>query len=188
MKPHTVMIVGVSGVGKSTFIRSLAEDIPFQFLSAGSLIKNQTEQRQQKIDRDILRLADIGDNQALLIEGFRQSRNFAFPLAVLDGHTVIDTGRNLEPIPTKVFHELGIDIFVFLSAEPETIAERRAKDTSRRRPLLSVDIIAHHQTEAIRITEKIATELSIPMKLITASDREQVITFLRRWSADERSI
>src|SRR5690606_26018630 len=135
-----------------------------------------------------LRLANIDDNQALLIEGFQQSRDYAFPLAVMDGHTVIDTGDSLEPIPAEVFRSLGIDMFVFVRAEPQVIVERRASDTSRRRPQLSADKIASHQTEAIQLTRKIAAELSIPMHLVTASDRERLVVFLRDWIAqDERS-
>lgn len=184
MSSKTAMIVGVSGVGKTTFIRSLEGLVPFQLLSAGSLIKAERERQQKQIDRDALRFENISDNQSLLIDGFRRAKDHSVDLVILDGHTVIDIGNGIELIPADVFRALGIGMFVFVEAEPQAIVDRRKIDASRQRPELSADTIARHQTEALRHTRHIAQEVSVPTEVVTASDNRRLATLLRNWLRD----
>lgn len=181
MTTRTILVAGVSGVGKTTFINSLGENGPIQFLSAGSLIKAERERLEGEIHRDMLRFAKIGDNQKLLIEGFRRTKDHTASLVLLDGHTVIDTGDGLMQIPTEVFRALEIDMFVFLEAEPQLILDRRANDKSRTRPELAIDILARHQQDALGITRRIATEMSVPLQIVTALRLEQSAALLQSW-------
>lgn len=181
MTARTILVTGISGIGKTTFINSLGHNGSIQFLSAGSLIKAERERLKDEIHRDMLRFADIGENQKLLIEGFRRTKDHTASLVLLDGHTVIDTQDGLVQIPTEVFSALEIDMFVFLEDEPQLILDRRANDKSRTRPKLAIDILAQHQTEALGITRKIATEMSAPLQVVSASGREQSAAFLQSW-------
>ncbi len=167
---HTVAVVGISGVGKTTLIRSLSDRLSFQHLSAGSLIGEEKARLAQMLDHDDLRLADIGDNQRLLIEGFRRQRNPSTLLVILDGHTVIDTLKGLEPIPAWVFAELHVQMFVFLRADPAQILKRRTSDKLRKRPVISVDEVARHQDFALEVTLSHARDLAVPCHVISAED------------------
>lgn len=179
MTAPTAIVVGVSGVGKSTFINSLSEFLSFQYLSAGTLIKQEKERLDGVIARDALRFVDISDNQKLLVDGFRNARDDAASLIVLDGHTVIDTPNGLQPIPVAVFKSLDIRMFVFLKADPANIKLQRDRDGSRSRPILTVEEIDHHQETALAITVRIADELSLPFATISYMDGKALSELLR---------
>lgn len=170
---HTIAIVGVSGVGKSTFITSLQNSQNFQYLSASDLIKDEKKiQSQQNISNDELRHVDIDDNQQLLISGFLRARDSAAEIIVLDGHTIVDTPNGLVEIPAEVFRSVEVSKFIFLIEAAEIIAERRASDGSRKRPNLPIKEIQRHQNHALAITAKIALKLRIPLILITSDQIE----------------
>jgi adenylate kinase len=174
-----VACVGLSGVGKSTLIKSLAERIKLQHLSAGRLIGDEKARRQEAQQHDELRLADIGDNQKLLIEGFRRKLDRSASVIIIDGHTVIDTDQTLEPIHYRVFKALGIEMFIFLQAEPTEILQRRMSDASRTRPVISVKEIERHQEFAIEVTKACAGELSIPCYIVVVDDFEFILGILK---------
>lgn len=166
---RVICIVGISGVGKTTFINSLKSEIMFQYLSAGSIIKAQRELESQKLqERDTLRHQNIDENQRLLIDGFHNQLDEIQNLILLDGHTVIDTTEGLRAIPSDVFEALGINEFIMLHDSPDVIARRRSADKSRQRPQLSVQTIEEHQNSTIVATAQISRELNIPL-LLTSS-------------------
>jgi adenylate kinase len=175
---RAIAFVGLSGVGKSTLIRSLAERIELQHLSAGSLIGEEKARLQEALNHDELRFADIAANQQLLIDGFNRTRNNHAALVVLDGHTVIDTNLKLEAIPAWVFQAIGIESFIFLRADPAEILKRRISDTTRTRPMISVTKIAMHQTFAIEVTQACAAELSIPCHIVDTEDVNSILGIL----------
>jgi len=175
MSQYTVIIVGLSGVGKTTFIQELKEFLTFQHLSAGSIIKNEKERLAQDIQRDKLRFQDIADNQKLLVDGFHNEKDKDTPLIILDGHTVIDTPQGLEPIPANVFKLLEIDMFVFLGAKPEVIKRQRENDDSRNRPKIDIEAIDQQQQIAIKLTRKISQENSVQCEIVQSNDKEQLL-------------
>lgn len=174
----TVAFVGLSGVGKSTLIRSLAERIELQHLSAGKLIGEEKARIKEALNHDELRLADIAVNQQLLIDSFNRKKDISAGLVVLDGHTVIDTNLKLEAIPTSVFRAIGIELFIFLHVNPSEILKRRTLDSSRNRPLIGVTEIAEHQAFALEVTESCARELSIPCHVVDTDDINFIISVL----------
>ena len=175
---RTIAFVGLSGVGKSTLIRSLADRIELQHLSAGKLIGEERARLQEALNHDELRLADIATNQQLLIDGFKRKRDNHAALVVLDGHTVIDTNLKLEAIPASVFKAIGIEAFIFLRADPAEILQRRISDTTRTRPMINVTEIAMHQAFAIEVTQACAGELSIPCHIVDTDDVEFILGIL----------
>lgn len=91
MSPKVVAFTGISGVGKTTFLKKLSERVSFQHLTGGSLI---AAARQADADqRDTIRHADLDENQQLLIDGFFVARDQQVELVIMDGHVVIDGGN-----------------------------------------------------------------------------------------------
>jgi len=176
-----ICVVGISGVGKTTFINNLKSEISFQHLSAGSIIKTQRELKNQNPQgRDALRNLDMDENQLLLIDGFNKQLDKSQNIALLDGHTVIDTSDGLQPIPAKVFSELKIDAFLMLQDDPELIQQRRLADSSRQRPQLSAQEIKEHQDFAILATGEISRILAIPLMITSSSSfNDSVISFMK---------
>ncbi|WP_296020650.1 ATP-binding protein [uncultured Agrobacterium sp.] len=133
MSQRTIAFAGISGVGKSTFLRSAAKKIPFQHLTAGSLIGVARDS-----ERDRLRLQNIDENQRLLVAGFEMAKNSTKKLVVIDGHVIIDAGDGLQEINASVFAALGVGAIVHLEAEASQILTNREGDESRDRPRLTI--------------------------------------------------
>tara|TARA_R110002126_G_scaffold6399_2_gene33275 strand:+ start:2674 stop:3222 length:549 start_codon:yes stop_codon:yes gene_type:complete len=176
-----IMLVGVSGVGKSTFVNSLEGQSDFQLLSAGSIIKQRREKLENDINRDELRFADITDNQALLIDGFHDVKNTDALYVILDGHVVIDTPTGLQSIASDVFKKMGINMFIFLKSEPQQIKLQRERDTKRQRPRLSVGELSDHQNLAIEVMKRIADEIDAVYQIVTADQTKETYENIRNF-------
>jgi adenylate kinase/GNAT superfamily N-acetyltransferase/rRNA-processing protein FCF1 len=180
MTQTVVALVGVSGVGKSTVLRAVAETLVFQHLQASALIKDARNALEAgAVGHDDLRQVDIGDNQALLVEGFRAARDLAMGTVILDGHTVIDTPNGLVRIEPSVFGALGIQKIVLVVDGPDAILRRRAADTTRKRPVRSAAELDKHQNEALLAAYAAACLLGIPLHVFPISDLAGILSVIR---------
>jgi Archaeal adenylate kinase len=164
----TIAFVGISGVGKSTFLKTAMGTTPFLHLEASKLIKEELALAQQRVQSsEELRTGAVLDNQELLIRAFRRNATGHEGLVVLDGHTVVDTGSGLQRIPASVFGAMNVRSILFLQDDSEVIRSRRAIDTTRVRPERSAREIRRHQQEALLAAADIALELDIPLQVVT---------------------
>lgn len=162
-----IALVGVSGVGKSTYLKRCAETLSFLHLEASSLIKEQKQLIEGTFTTsEQLRTGAVLNNQELLISAYKRRTNSEEQLCVLDGHTVIDTGRGFQKIPANVFHEMNIEKFIVLVAEAAVIKKRREMDTERKRPIRSVTDIRDYQELVKSYTTEIGKTLGIPVVII----------------------
>ena len=175
MTRPTLALVGLSGVGKSTVLRAVSEHIQFQHLQASTLIKASREAlAAAPIATDDLRRANINDNQALLIEGFRIARSPDASSVILDGHTVVDTPSGLVKIAPEVFGALGISGFVFVAEDAEVIFQRRRADQTRNRPDRSPEELDEQQTQALLAAFQAARALRVPLHVLSTSHIAQI--------------
>lgn len=164
----TTAFVGISGVGKSTFLKMAMGKTPFLHLEASKLIKEELALVKKKVQTsEELRTGAVLDNQQLLVRAFHRNASGHEGLVVLDGHTVVDTGPGIQRIPTSVFAAIDVRSILFLQDDPELIRSRRTGDTSRVRPERSVREIEHHQREAMLAAADIAYQLDIVLKIVT---------------------
>jgi adenylate kinase len=174
MNQIVIMFVGVSGVGKTTFLNNLRPLLSFQHLTAGTLIAAGT----RASDRDRLRLSNIDNNQQRLIDGFSLQRDQSAEIVVLDGHAIIDTGSGLDEIRADVFAELKIKAMVHLTAAPERILHNRTIDLNRARPLLSMNELSQHQARSVAHSEAVARTLTIPFVEVAATEHEKMLSLV----------
>lgn len=178
-RQRVVAVVGLSGVGKSTLLASARMNIAFEHLQASLLIKSERERRRQtSIGHDASRDVNITDNQALLVEGFRRVAPKT-GLVVLDGHTVIDTPDGLVEIDPKVFRTLGASHFIVLTEEPAEIYRRRFADTSRKRPMRSVDELRQQQEHSILAAHRAALALRVSLAVLISDGVQEILNALR---------
>lgn len=167
MTQKIIAVVGVSGVGKSTFLRNLKDQVNFQHLQASEIITRQMlELNQVQCDSEFLRYANIDNNQALLVSGFKRLCDPEAQIVILDGHTVIDTPGGLVDIDSLVFQEIGIVHLVCLAENPYEIVRRRQADFSRSRPNRSLIQIEQYQNQAQIRGFQIALSLKIPFTIL----------------------
>ncbi|MEP1610531.1 MAG: AAA family ATPase [Roseobacter sp.] len=171
-----VALVGVSGVGKSTFLRKCSETIEFLHLEASSLIKEQKRFIEgASATSEQLRAGVILDNQELLISAFKRRSDEEDRLCVLDGHTVIDTGCRLQKIPASVFGEIGIRKIIILQADPNDIQIRRQVDQTRERPQRTTAELQKYQEVVKEHTCEIGEILGIPVAIVTHDVQASII-------------
>lgn len=163
-----IAFVGVSGVGKSTFLKTAMGTTPFMHLEASKLIKEELALVARQVQTsEELRTGAVLDNQELLIRAFLRNTEGQEGLVVLDGHTVVDTGSGLQRIPASVFAKMNVCLILFLQDDPEVISSRRAADTTRVRPKKPAQEINIHQQEAMLAAADIALELDVPLQVVT---------------------
>ena len=187
MKQLTIALLGVSGVGKSTLLRRLAEVANFQHLQASALIRSAREALEaREIEPDMLRHSNIDENQKLLILGFERAIDPTTEIVILDGHSVIDTPQGLTPISPLVFGALGVEQLIFLAQSPSTIVQRRELDESRNRPARSVLGLEKHQDAALTNSLKICLHLRIPLTVLSDSDPHKLAAFISAAKSSDR--
>jgi adenylate kinase len=178
MRQNVVALTGISGVGKTTFLKNLAKYISFQHLTAGSLINAGKQSNPQ--ERDTLRFNSLDENQNLLIEGFFACRNSEASIVTLDGHVIIDTNKGLEKISPEVFQRLGITFMVHLEAVALQISINRATDEVRKRPLYSQETLAKHQDLSRKHALSVADYLLIPYLIVHHGEEQLLANKLRQ--------
>jgi adenylate kinase len=181
MTRQVIALTGVSAVGKSTLIKALAASIPLEHLQASALIKEgRHASSDAALTQDQLRLVDIDENQQLLIRGFRLKAGVRTGLVILDGHTVIEREDGLTRIDSRVFGAIGIDCMMLLVDDPIAIAQRRLNDTSRKRPVPSVDDLRFIQDQAREHAVAICRALGVPLHVFRPDQSMLIVHTLRQ--------
>lgn len=175
MNITSIGLVGISGVGKSTFIRKVQTHCLIEHLPASEIIQSELfETTGRKLTPAQLRERNIGENQAALISGFQKIKLRASVPSVLDAHTVVDKEGVLIPIKHSVFATFGFDLLICLVAPASQIIEQRANDKTRNRPKLTLENIEYHQESSRRQAIEIGTSLGIPTFVLTAGDERKM--------------
>lgn len=172
MSCSSIALLGISGVGKSTFLKSLNGKISFVHAGASTLIKNEIiRQAQESKSSEELRVGNTDKNQQLLISAYRRLADNSADRVVLGSHSIIDKGTHVDKVEIEVFKQLGFDLLIVLVADPNKIANQRQKDQGRSRPQSSLDKILMHQNLSNEHAIVIALELGIPCVIVS---QEQV--------------
>jgi adenylate kinase len=172
---RVVAVLGLSGVGKTTLLHKLADRLPFQHLHASALIQEgRRAHGAQDASIDMLRMANIDENQKLLIAGFEKVVDRQVKLVVVDGHSVIDTPEGLVRIQSAIFAAIEICQVVCLVAEPFEIEARRLSDAKRKRPARSAKELEEQQNTSIVHALRISLDLSVPMHVFTSTQIDEM--------------
>ena len=106
-------------------------------------------------------------NQYLMIDAFwKEVETHNLTKVIFDGHSIIDTGTEILKIPEDVIKALKPTRLLFIKVDPEIILARRSEDTSRDRPLLSREVTAAQQEQAIKQLQVYEEALSIEADVI----------------------
>lgn len=171
-----ILLLGVSGVGKSRLARRIAQARPdILRLTAGGLLRANLHTTGEK-----LRTApseNVRRNQQALGEALQAERAGQWERPVLlEGHGFIDNDRELVDVPTQVMRGLAPSAIILLDAEAFEVVQRREHDT-RKRPARTVAEIGQHLQHARDLAHQYATELGVPICVITSADAASAIVF-----------
>jgi adenylate kinase len=173
MTNQVVAVLGISGVGKSTFLTKLSETLNFQHLQASELIqlgRRHVSECQTEVDN--LRNLNIDENQEFLIYGFNAMMDKSCPLVVLDGHSVIDTPNGFVNISPQVFRNLKISNVIYLIDDAIDIEVRRAFDGKRNRLRRSLEQLKKYQEISLLSASETCLDLDVPLTVIKPTKLE----------------
>ena len=170
-----VVIVGIPGVGKTTIVLKVLEMLKAKKVSAsvsifGTIMFEEAKKKGIK-SRDELRRLSVPEQKELQSMAAEKIASIADDVVIVDTHAFISTKEGFYPgLPHNVLEILMPDIFIIITAKPEEIYNRRMKDTTRDRDIISIDAIK----KELDVTSAMLSTCSIlcgsPIKMILNSE------------------
>lgn len=177
----TVLVFGVSGVGKSWLCGQVAKRLGLRHVSGSALIRAEKERLTcQNVSVDALRTDHVVDNQRLLLDGFRNYKSQDTKSILFDGHNVIDSGHGYIEISSEVIVKLQPAAIALIVDSPANIFARRSADLTRDRPQRSVDDLARYQDLCLDLAKDQANSVGIPITSVRSGDTDTFCAFLQR--------
>jgi len=170
-----VIIVGIAGVGKTTIVSKVVEILKAKKISVsvsifGSIMFEEAKKKGIK-SRDELRKLSVPEQKELQSMAAKKISSLSDDVVIVDTHAFIATKEGFYPgLPHNVLEILMPDSFIVISARPEEIYNRRMKDTTRNRDIISIDAIK----KELDVTSAMLSTCSIlcgsPIKMVLNSE------------------
>ncbi len=141
-----VIIVGIPGVGKSTLVAKIVEKLKAKQTSVivqsfGTVMLEEAKKNGIS-DRDELRRLSMHEQKKFQKLAAEKISKLEDDLVIIDTHAFIATKAGFYPgLPTHVLDIIKPANFISVSARPEEIYNRRMKDKTRHRDLVSIESI-----------------------------------------------
>ena len=155
------IVVGIPGVGKTTVITK-TKDILLQsgynttVVVFGSVMLSEAK-KMGIVDRDQIRKLSLSGQQNLQNLAADYICSVKEDLVIVDTHLFIRTSSGFFPgIPQNVIQKLKPRNLILITATPEEILARRAKDESRNRDMVSIEEIKKELGLAISMISTIS--------------------------------
>ena len=170
-----IIIVGIPGVGKTTLVSKVVELLKSKKISVnvsifGTVMFEEAKKNGIK-DRDDLRKLSVPEQKKLQSMAAKKIASMTDDIVIVDTHAFIATKEGFYPgLPHNVLEILMPDSFIMISARPEEIYNRRMKDTTRNRDIVSIEAIK----KELDVTSAMLSTCSIlcgsPIKMILNSE------------------
>lgn len=180
----TILVCGISGVGKTRLINRTLGRIPGAVVLRASEIIGLARQNN---DPEFLRRLprnELERSQELLVQGYRQYRETrSDDVVILDAHSVIDQGDSepaLFDVPVNFIAKLRPQGIIFVEDSVEQIAIRRLNDRCRSRPQRSLEQLETYQVRSLAVCESYQSALGVPLLRVRSGDELAFIGAIRR--------
>jgi len=170
-----VIIVGIPGVGKTTLVSKVVELLREKKISVNVSIFGTIMFEEAKKNgignRDDLRKLSVPEQKKLQSMAAKKIASLTDDVVIVDTHAFIATKEGFYPgLPHNVLEILMPDSFIMISARPEEIYNRRMKDTTRNRDIVSIETIK----KELDVTSAMLSTCSIlcgsPIKMVLNSE------------------
>jgi adenylate kinase len=157
-----VIIVGIPGVGKSTVITNISNDLSKNGLDVKIAEFGTIMLEQAKLlsitNRDELRKLSLEQQRSLQEMTAKHIFSLQNEIVIVDTHLFISTSEGYYPgIPLRLLDIIHPTHLILIRADADEILERRKSDTTRQRDQISIDKI----TNELRISEIMISASSI---------------------------
>jgi adenylate kinase len=170
-----VVIVGIAGVGKTTLVAKIVEMLNAKKKSVsvhsfGTIMFEEAKKMGIK-DRDELRKLPVEKQKELQMMAAKTISGFNDNVVIIDTHAFISTKEGFYPgLPYHVLGELKPENLITVSARPEEIYNRRMKDSTRHRDIISIENIKKELAVQDAMLSSCAVLTGSPMKSVLNSE------------------
>lgn len=174
-KKKTVIVVGVPGVGKSTIINNATETLQKKGTSVKTVVFGSVMFEEAKKlgihDRDELRKQTITVQQKLQNMAAEHISNLNDSIVFVDTHLFIKTQSGYYPgLPMNLILKMDPQRLILVTADSDEILNRRKKDTTRTRDLISDDEINRDIQVSISMISSLSILTGAPFEIIYNHD------------------
>ncbi len=170
-----VVIVGIAGVGKTTLVTKIVEILNNKKKSVSvhsfGTVMFEEAKKLGITNRDELRKLSVNKQKELQKMAAKKIAGFNDNVIIIDTHAFISTKEGFYPgLPYHVLEELKPANLIAVSARPEEIYNRRMKDTTRDRDIISIDKIKKELAVQDAMLSSCAVLTGSPMKSVMNSE------------------
>jgi adenylate kinase len=170
-----VVIVGIAGVGKTTLVSKIVAILndrkkSVSVHSFGTVMLEEAKKLGIE-NRDELRKLSVSEQKELQKRAAKKIASFNDNVVIIDTHAFISTKEGFYPgLPYHVLEEINPENFITVSARPEEIYNRRMKDTTRERDIISIESIKKELAVQDAMLSSCAVITGSPLKSILNSE------------------
>jgi adenylate kinase len=174
-RKKTVIIVGVPGVGKSTIINNTTEALRNKGTSVKTVVFGTVMFEEAKklgiTDRDELRKQTIDVQQKLQNMAAEHISNLNDSIVFVDTHLFIKTKSGYYPgLPMNLILKMNPQRLILITANSDEILNRRKKDSTRTRDLISEDEINRDIQVSLSMISSLSILTGAPFEIVYNHD------------------
>ena len=172
-------MVGISGVGKTTLLEAVVEELKKKHdrvtvVSFGTAMLEEAR-RQGIVDRDALRSLPADEQVRLQINAAEHIAATDDEIVIVDTHAFVSTRFGYYPgLPERVLRIIRPTNYISVSAKPEEIYRRRMNDNTRNRDRITVAGIKQELDMQAAMVSACAVISGAPVKPVVNTDGQVI--------------